>query len=150
MQVTEAGELEYTDPSLSVDAAVEAAQEVAEAHQRLDRSRVEMVRGYAETTGCRRQFLLGYFGEDLPEPCGNCDTCADGSAYAADDDEAVAQVGAKFPLNARVEHREWGPGVVMRPEGDRVTVLFEQVGYRTLAVRALEADPGLLQVDSAS
>ena len=29
---------------------------------------------------CRRQFLLGYFGEDLPEPCGNCDTCTDGPA----------------------------------------------------------------------
>jgi ATP-dependent DNA helicase RecQ len=150
VQVTEAGELEYADPSLPVDAAVEAAEDVAEAHQRLDRSRVEMVRGYAETTGCRRQFLLGYFGEELPEPCGNCDTCADGTAQEADDDEAVAQVGARFPLNARVEHREWGPGVVMRPEGDRVTVLFERVGYRTLAVRALEADPGLLRVDSAS
>ena len=46
----------------------------------MERSRIEMMRGYAETAGCRRQFLLGYFGEDLPEPCGNCDTCADGSA----------------------------------------------------------------------
>ena len=46
-------------------------------------SRIEMMRGYAETDGCRRQFLLGYFGEDLPEPCGNCDTCEDGSAAPA-------------------------------------------------------------------
>jgi ATP-dependent DNA helicase RecQ len=148
VQVTEAGELEYADPDLPVDAAVQAAEEVAQAHQRLDRSRVEMVRGYAETTGCRRQFLLGYFGEDLPEPCGNCDTCADGSATDADDAD-VAEVEARFPLNARVEHREWGAGIVMRPEGDRVTVLFEQVGYRTLAVRALEADPELLRVAQA-
>jgi hypothetical protein len=37
----------------------------------------------------------------------------------------------------------------MRPEADRVTVLFEQVGYRTLAVRALEADPELLRVADA-
>jgi ATP-dependent DNA helicase RecQ len=27
-----------------------------------------------ETVGCRRQNLLGYFGQDS-EPCGNCDTC---------------------------------------------------------------------------
>jgi ATP-dependent DNA helicase RecQ len=27
-----------------------------------------------ETVGCRRQNLLGYFGEEA-EPCGNCDTC---------------------------------------------------------------------------
>jgi ATP-dependent DNA helicase RecQ len=149
VEVTDDGELTYADDSVPVGAAVYAAEEVAEARRRMDRSRVEMMRGYAETTGCRRQFLLGYFGEDLPEPCGNCDTCADGTAQDTADDEDVAQVEARFPLNARVEHREWGTGVVMRPEGDRVTVLFEQVGYRTLAVRALEADPDLLQVDQA-
>ncbi len=32
--------------------------------------------GFCEMTRCRRQVLLAYFGEDLPEPCGNCDTCA--------------------------------------------------------------------------
>ena len=36
---------------------------------KVDQSRVEMMRGYAETTGCRRQFLLGYFGEQLDDPC---------------------------------------------------------------------------------
>jgi ATP-dependent DNA helicase RecQ len=34
--------------------------------------------GYCETTKCRRQVLLGYFGEELPAPCGNCDTCREG------------------------------------------------------------------------
>jgi ATP-dependent DNA helicase RecQ len=43
---------------------VERAVELAEARQRVDRSRIEMMRGYAETDACRRQFLLGYFGED--------------------------------------------------------------------------------------
>ena len=28
-----------------------------------------------ETTGCRRQYLLRYFGEELSTPCGNCDVC---------------------------------------------------------------------------
>src|SRR4051812_38869116 len=50
-----------------------AARELAEHHERVDQSRVEMMRGYAETTDCRRQFLLGYFGEQLDQPCGNCD-----------------------------------------------------------------------------
>jgi len=151
VEVTSEGELTYPERSLPVDEAVQAAEDVAHARQRLDRSRVEMMRGYAETTGCRRQFLLGYFGQELPEPCGNCDTCADGSAYAAEDaaGSAVAEVEAHFPLNARVRHREWGPGVVMRPEADRVTVLFEQVGYRTLAMQALDGDPELLQVEEA-
>lgn len=33
----------------------------------------------------------------------------------------------------------------MRPEGDRVTVLFEQVGYKTLAHELLDVDPELLR-----
>ena len=31
--------------------------------------------GLCEITSCRRQALLRYFGDELPEPCGNCDTC---------------------------------------------------------------------------
>lgn len=34
----------------------------------------DMIR-YAHATGCRRQFLLTYFGEDAPETCGTCDAC---------------------------------------------------------------------------
>ncbi|SDL78532.1 ATP-dependent DNA helicase RecQ [Arthrobacter sp. ov407] len=118
---------------------VERAVEHAEARQRVDRSRIEMMRGYAETDGCRRQFLLGYFGEDLPEPCGNCDTCADGSAVEEDyDDGAAAATGGEpFPLQAAVIHKEWGPGLVMRHEEDVITVLFEQEGYKTLSRQAV-------------
>jgi ATP-dependent DNA helicase RecQ len=31
--------------------------------------------GLCELTSCRRQALLSYFDETLPEPCGNCDNC---------------------------------------------------------------------------
>jgi ATP-dependent DNA helicase RecQ len=118
---------------------VEHAVELAEARQRVDRSRIEMARGYAETDACRRQFLLGYFGEDLPEPCGNCDNCADGSAYEEDyDDGAAAAAGGEaFPLQASVVHKEWGAGIVMRHEEDVITVLFEQEGYKTLSRQAV-------------
>jgi ATP-dependent DNA helicase RecQ len=122
--------------------------ELAEARQRMDRSRIEMVRGYAETDGCRRQYLLGYFGEDLPEGCGNCDSCTDAAAASAvaDDGDATpaADDGSElFPLQSGVVHKEWGPGLVMRHEEDVITVLFEQEGYKTLSLPAV-VENGLL------
>jgi ATP-dependent DNA helicase RecQ len=127
------------EPGAKLPKVVEHAVELAEARQRVDRSRIEMARDYAETDACRRQFLLGYFGEDLPEPCGNCDNCADGSAYEEDyDDGAVAAAGGEpFPLQAAVVHKEWGAGIVMRHEEDVITVLFEQEGYKTLSRQAV-------------
>ncbi|MGY1638440.1 RecQ family ATP-dependent DNA helicase [Geodermatophilus sp. SYSU D00742] len=114
--------------------AAAAARELAEHHERVDQSRVEMMRGYAETTECRRQFLLGYFGEQLEQPCGNCDNCSAGLSQeqpGADDGDTP------FPAQTPVQHTEWGPGVVMRVEDDRVVVLFEEVGYKTLGLAAV-------------
>ncbi|MGE4610067.1 MAG: DNA helicase RecQ [Paracoccaceae bacterium] len=40
-----------------------------------DHARLNALLGLAEALECRRKTLLGYFGEDLTEPCGNCDLC---------------------------------------------------------------------------
>ncbi|RBY92180.1 recombinase RecQ [Blastococcus sp. TBT05-19] len=114
--------------------AAERARELAEHHEKVDQSRVEMMRGYAETTECRRQFLLGYFGEQLEQPCGNCDNCTAGTAH-----EHVAEAGGDvpFPVGTAVRHTEWGAGAVMRVEDDRITVLFDDVGYKTLGLAAV-------------
>ncbi|MFF1882915.1 RecQ family ATP-dependent DNA helicase [Pseudarthrobacter sp. NPDC058196] len=127
-------------------ALVEEAVELAEARQRVDRSRLGMMRAYAEADGCRRQFLLGYFGEDLPKPCGNCDACTAAvhqaaaraaGTYADDDGGPAYRAGGPFPPQSAVVHKEWGPGLVMRQEGDVITVLFEQEGYKTLSRSAV-------------
>jgi ATP-dependent DNA helicase RecQ len=39
-----------------------------------DHLRLSSLLGLAEAISCRRQILLGYFGETAP-PCGNCDIC---------------------------------------------------------------------------
>src|SRR5256886_12968990 len=39
------------------------------------RQKTEALIGYCETVSCRRQVLLGYFGETDHPPCGNCDNC---------------------------------------------------------------------------
>ena len=73
--------------------------DAAENHQHLINSRIEMMRGYAETTGCRRQYLLGYFGEQLIHPCGNCGTCEAGPAeeQTARDEEFPRAVRCDTP-----------------------------------------------------
>ena len=45
-----------------------------EDHRRREHKRFDALIGYCETAKCRRQVLLGYFGEEVP-PCGNCDLC---------------------------------------------------------------------------
>ena len=59
---------------------VDAVVELAEAHRSLEKSRVEMMRAYAETSRCREEQLLAYLGASLDERCGRCDTCLDGRA----------------------------------------------------------------------
>jgi ATP-dependent DNA helicase RecQ len=49
--------------------------ESSEEHKRSERHKLDAMLGLCEITSCRRQVLLRYFGEDLPQPCGNCDTC---------------------------------------------------------------------------
>ena len=52
-----------------------ASSEADDAHKRVERHKLDAMLGLCELTTCRRQALLAYFGEPLPEPCGNCDTC---------------------------------------------------------------------------
>ncbi len=44
---------------------------------RIELAKLDALAGYCESDACRRQTLLGYFGQDLAEPCGNCDVCLD-------------------------------------------------------------------------
>lgn len=46
-----------------------------EAFRRAEQERLNAMLALCELATCRRQILLRYFDDDLPEPCGNCDTC---------------------------------------------------------------------------
>src|SRR5690606_28065690 len=41
----------------------------------LERRKLDALIGYCESTQCRRRQLLGWFGEEHPGDCGNCDNC---------------------------------------------------------------------------
>ncbi|WP_061289634.1 RecQ family ATP-dependent DNA helicase [Herbidospora cretacea] len=129
------GELRWTRKRLTAEKAVEKAVELDEVRHRVDESRLDMMRGYAETTGCRRRFLLEYFGQPYGQACGTCDTCRDEAAQAA---PPPKEDDGPFPVQSKVEHSAWGEGTVMSADPDRVTVLFDSVGYKTLALAAVD------------
>ena len=133
LSVDENGRIVMAEDAPSPGEAAEAAMQRAKEREAVDRSRVELVRGYAETTGCRRQFLIGYFGESYDPPCNACDRCAAGDVGDAGSGDFT------WRPNDRVRHDAWGDGVVMRCESDRVTVLFETVGYKTIRLDAVVA-----------
>jgi ATP-dependent DNA helicase RecQ len=49
--------------------------EAEEAQKRIEHGRLDALIAFTEASGCRRQALLRHFGEELAEPCGNCDLC---------------------------------------------------------------------------
>jgi len=133
------------------DAAAAAALDAAEQRERVDASRLAMMREYAETRACRRGFVLGYFGEETAGPCGRCDTCEEGSAYRVGDLRDVEEGQAvPFPVDSTVRHQQWGDGRVMSVEEDRVTVFFESEGYRTLSLAAVAEHDLLARTDDSA
>jgi ATP-dependent DNA helicase RecQ len=85
------------------------ARGLIELGRNLDQKRIEIHKlnamvAFAEAQSCRRQVLLGYFGELLPEPCGNCDICLDPPELHDVTDEArkalscVYRVGQRFGM----------------------------------------------------
>lgn len=49
--------------------------EAGEERKRVERAKLDALLGYAELATCRRQALLGFFGQPHPGTCGNCDNC---------------------------------------------------------------------------
>ncbi len=123
-------QVEPADHPLAPAEAADRAVELARHHRSVERSRVEMMRHYAEMTDCRRRFLLQYFGEAVSRACGHCDNCEAGRS------RPVLPTGI-FSPGERVQHHEWGPGLVIESESDRLTVLFDEYGYRELATQVV-------------
>jgi ATP-dependent DNA helicase RecQ len=120
---------------------------VSEEHRRAyEQSRTEMMRAYAELGDCRRHFLLNYFGEEQEdERCGRCDNDARPPAeQRIVITEADVVVTFPFNLGERVIHDAWGEGIVQRVAGDTITVLFDTVGFKSLAAEIVQ-EQGLLR-----
>ena len=73
-----------------------------EAFKRIQQRKLEALLGYCEAVACRREALLGYFGEKYPAPCLTCDNCSqtveawDGTVAAQKALSCVYRTGQRF------------------------------------------------------
>jgi ATP-dependent DNA helicase RecQ len=85
------------------------AGDAGDRQRRIERQKIEALIGYCETVSCRRQVLLGYFGERDHPPCGNCDNCREpvasweGTIAAQKALSAVYRTGQRFGAHYLVD-----------------------------------------------
>ena len=77
--------------------------------KRVERQKLDAMLGLCEVTRCRRQVLLRYFGDELEQPCGNCDTCLtppetwDGTVAVQKALSCVYRTGQRFGVNYLID-----------------------------------------------
>ncbi len=85
------------------------AGDADDARKRVERHKLDAMLGLCELTTCRRQALLGYFGETLSQACGNCDTCLeppeawDATVPAQKALSCVHRTGQRFGVNYLID-----------------------------------------------
>jgi ATP-dependent DNA helicase RecQ len=135
------GRLRLLQPTCDPDAVSLEAEERRRAYES---SRLAMVRGYAESVSCRREYILNYFGEPYDaSACQGCDNSLKPRLVPQPRHDGPFSVGQP------VRHATWGEGIVQRSTGDSVTVLYDGVGFKTFDL-ALVQERGLLAPSDAA
>ncbi|MBW8823118.1 MAG: RecQ family ATP-dependent DNA helicase, partial [Xanthomonadales bacterium] len=103
--------------------------------KRVEHRKLDALLGYCESTACRRQSLLAYFGEDYPHACGNCDNCLspaasiDGTEIARKALSCVYRTGQRFGAGHVID-------VLRGSDNARV----RQFGHDTLSTHGIGQD----------
>jgi ATP-dependent DNA helicase RecQ len=74
VEVLATGEVQIAD-DVDPDEAAQAAAEEQERRKEVKTERLRQMQEYADTSSCRREHLLRYFGDEFTGPCHNCDNC---------------------------------------------------------------------------
>jgi len=86
-----------------------ASSNADEAHKRVEYHKLDAMLALCEMVSCRRQALLHYFSDHLPQPCGNCDTCLepvdtwDGSVAAQQALSCIYRTGQRFGVTYLID-----------------------------------------------
>lgn len=86
-----------------------AGSNADESHKRIEYHKLDAMLALCEQVSCRRQALLGYFGERMETACGNCDTCLepvetwDGSLVAQQALSCIYRTGQRFGVNYLID-----------------------------------------------
>lgn len=86
-----------------------SASNADEAHKRIELHKLDAMLALCEMVSCRRQALLGYFGDNLEQGCGNCDTCLepvetwDGSIAAQQALSCIYRTGQRFGVTYLID-----------------------------------------------
>ena len=119
-------------------------------------TRLNALIAFCETSACRRQPLLTYFGEPAPPPCMNCDTCLNPPALADVTEaarkllSAVYRTGQRFGVGHLVDVLRGTAGEKVRKFGHEQLSVFGIGGdvrasdWQALA-RQLEANEALIR-----
>ncbi|PRY92824.1 ATP-dependent DNA helicase RecQ [Hasllibacter halocynthiae] len=99
-----------------------------------DHGRLNALLGLAEAQGCRRQVLLGYFGE-AAEPCGNCDLCENPPELW----EATTEVRKALSAMLRTDER-FGTGHLIDVLRGTATEKVRRFGHDDLSVFGIGSD----------
>jgi ATP-dependent DNA helicase RecQ len=132
VEIEATGEVRATGKLDKADGLTSEAVAEQERRRAARVARVETTKDFCLTRSCRRNYVLTYFGEPMDSPCCHCDNCDAGFAHK----EAAKQEKQDLPfaIKSRVVHKTLGEGMVMRYEADKVVVLFEKEGYKSLKV----------------
>jgi len=103
--------------------------------KRVERQKLDAMLGLCEVTGCRRKVLLNYFGDELDQPCGNCDTCLtppetwDGTVAVQKALSCVFRTGQRFGVTYLID-------VLRGSENDRLI----QMGHQQVSTYGIGKD----------
>ena len=106
-----------------------------EEFKRLERSKIDSLLGWCESTTCRRRALLSYFGEKTDGACGNCDICLNPPRTWD-----ATQAAQKLLSNIYRTGQRFGAGQVIDVLRGKDTAKVNQFGHNKLSTFGIGAD----------